>query len=362
LEKKLGKELDRDAAGLRVYLRMLQAYGTYLFRQPRQPKGDILLQIDAKLTDLFLAVKFELASATENFNRLFQTQLSLPGMESGLSMAKSHLGQEGGSPAVPLVVQMHYLGYLLMANPNQQNFQNLRAFMLDEEARIQPDDLQSLYHLSLNYCAFGLQEGLPVEEETDEIYNELLKAGWLGVGKKIHPEHFKNIISLRLKRNHLDAASEFFETHRSQLTHDHEGVAITYNQSLLDFFSGNYESCIKGMEQVLTDFKQDIYYTVDARTYLLKAIYLLGEDDTYLDSQLNSFRVYIHREKKIALPDREFLKLWVKSMRTLVDLRGMLPEKRVAKATRYRSQLSELKRTFNRNWFESQLDILLQSH
>ena len=348
ISTKYGDAFSQSSEGLYAHMRLLRSYSVHLFRQPRAPRGEWLLDIDQALTHFFLAQKLELAAALSNYNQVFQSDFHLPD-ETWLVDRL-----EAGFDTFPPYIRLHYLGYLT-ASGSEPHFHRLKAELAQHKDQVPPDEGKHLYRLALNFCYFRLNEGAEqFEAEAEGLLLELLDNGWLLEDGKMPPEHFKNIVSVRLRQGDVDWVKDFIGQWEDALTDGHGGAAKVYNRAVLAFFEGKYGQCIRAMEEVLRDFKADVYYGLDARLYQIKALYERNGPDDFLDleSRLNSFRVFVLRNKKVGEIDQLHYKNFVKQCRRLVRLRDELDGERERKIKKFLSGLSGGQTVSNRRWFE----------
>lgn len=349
LSNKYQGEFARKPDGMYAWMRLVRNYSVYLFRQPRSLRGEWLLDIDAALMDFFLAQKLELAAALSNYNQLFKSELEIP--DEAWLIERVEASFEDLSP----YIRLQYLGYLTVRG-SEEHFERLKAELAIQRNTLPEDEGKHLYRLALNFCYFRLNEGKDrFEQEADELLLELLDIGWLQEDGLLPPEQFKNIISLKLRRGELEWAKVFFSEWESRLTDNQNGAALRYNRATLAFFEKRYSECIREMDEVMRDFKADVFYGLDARLYQIKALFERNDHDDLLEleSRLNSFRVFVLRDKKVGEIDKGHYKNFVKQCRRLVRLRDEVGEKRGDKIEKFLSDLSGLRPISNKKWFES---------
>lgn len=352
LKGKFEQDFNRSPDGMYAWMRLVRNYSVHLFRQPRAPRGEWLLDIDGALTDFFLAQKLELAAALSNYNQVFKSGLEL----SDEAWMVDRL--EASFEDFPPFIRLQYLGYLT-ANGSEEHFHRLKKELGEQRESIAQDEGRHLYRLALNFCYFRMNEGDEAyEAEADALLLELLGTGWLLKDGLLPPEQFKNIVSIRLRQGAVDWVREFVGAWEGKLTDEQEGAAALYNRSVLAFFEGRFGECIRGMDEVMRDFKADVYYGLDARLLQIKALYERNAPDDFLEleSRLNSFRVFVLRNKKVGEIDQGHYKNFVKQCRRLVRLRDEVGEKRGAKIKKFLSDLSGLRPVSNRRWFEEMAD------
>ena len=354
IREKLGPALSMDAKGLHAQMQIQENYAAYIFRQPRTPRGELLLQTDAQLNRYYFAKKLELAAWVGVYNRAFQAEVVLPYMD----MLEGAIGQSGEN--FPLFVRLRALAYLLTTTREDRYYWEFKALLLASQPHEgHPDDLRGLFHLALNHCTYRINTGATeFEVETDDMHMAMLARGVLTADGRIPHELVKNIVQLRLLLGHVDWVADFLATRKEQISAPQPALALTYNEAVLAYHQQRFSDCVRGMETVLRDFKDDIYYGTDARIYLLMCLFERSKvEDTSveMDSRLHAFRMYLLREQRIGETVKERYLNLVKQFRKLIALASEHPEARKAKAQKFLLRLKEMRPVSNQRWFQRQV-------
>jgi hypothetical protein len=352
LMERMRGELDQDAAGLYADLQMEERLGEFVFRQPRMPRNETLLQIDKKLNAFFIAKKLEVASLVDIFNRSYNATLKLPYL--GIIEEAVKEGNEG----FPILIRLRATAWLLTSTREDRYYWQLKEALL-LATDIARDQQRPLFHLALNHCAYKLNIGdMDFELEADSIHLEMIARQLFLVDGKFPPEQFKNIIQLRLVLGERDWVQDFLDTWGGRLSNDHQGCAILYNRAVLAFYQKSFAACFRGMEQVLREFKDDIYYGTDARIYQLMCLFEMGKSEDTLvefDARLNAFRVYLIRDNRIGESLKQRYLNSVKQFRKLTSLVRQVPSQQRHLAGKFLKELDKLKPASNRRWFLEQV-------
>ena len=353
LYKSLGTELEAlvgtDEGALDAGYKMDREFGMYLFRQPRTPAGEQLSRISQSLQVSYIDRALEIAMAIHNYNQVFHLHIQTPDLAWAMAEMDNH--PEGW----PVALRVKLLGYRVLAEHSVAAFEGLLE-MLGKEADALDEGLRREMHtVALNFCAFQINKGdSRFLAHADGLYMRLLEAGWLLRDGLLPSELFKNIVSLRLRLGELEWTAKFIEAYGSRLANAHDGLALLYNRAVLKFYEGDQKACMVMFEEVLRDVKSDMYYGVDARVFMLKALYdrNRAEDDVLLESQWNAFRLYIMRNKRLGETDQKQYLNFAKLLRKLLDLRGKGVRKPALE--KLRAALESLPLS-DRHWFEAKL-------
>ena len=327
--------------------------GSFLARQGRTPFGKHLVKIDALLEHRYLARKLELANIIGNYNRVFKPKVEAVGLEEvidAISLAPtcySHL------------VEIQYYSWHLITQPSKEAYSNLVTHLRDYEGKLAWSQLQAAWYLALNHCLMEIHRGnASYQDTTDELYLELLDNGYLLVENKMVPDHFKNILTLRLRKKKHQWVEEFITQYRGQLLHDYGGFIVEYALAVLDYSRDEYTNCIRRLEDVLGSFKGDIFLTLDARFWCLKSIYVRNgpDDGPFLESQQNAFRVFLIREKKLTEEQKKPFQHLNKLLGQLARLRDLPAGARKEKAPEFLRSLEGVHPLSNREWFRERIE------
>ena len=357
LRDKLGEDLEKDSAGLYAHLELSELYGEYVFRKPRMPRGEQLLEIDARLNAFFFAKKLEIASLVEVFNQNYSADLELPYTD----LFERIVGEP--EDKFPLLVRIQALAWMLSSTREDQFYWQLKDLLIEKTHNLARDQRRTLFHLLLFHCVVRINGGEEAFElEMDELQMTMLDLGLFLEDGKMPPAQFKNIIHVRLLNGAIDWVAAFIQEWEGKLSNDHGGCSPIYNKAALDFHTGDFNACIRKMEQVLRDFKEDVFYGMDARIYVLMSLYEKGKREDVVaqfESRLNAFRVYLLREKRLGDARKARYTNLVKQFRRLMSLSLEAPDKRVKKAEKFLKILDSLQPASNRKWFVEQVQIFL---
>ena len=118
---------------------------------------------------------------------------------------------------------------------------------------------------------------------------------------KIDPFHFKNIVTAGLRLYEFDWVEEFIHQYNQLLDEKFRDNAVTFNLAQLYFYKKDYPKVISQLSQVEYD---DMIYNLNSKTLLMASYYELDEIEA-LGSLLDSFRVYLSRNKELPATRRK---------------------------------------------------------
>ena len=137
--------------------------------------------------------------------------------------------------------------------------------------------------------------------EAFQLFQDWLPKGLLLVQGKLTPFHFKNIVTIGLRLSEFDWIENFIHQYSQFLDERHRENAITFNLAQLYFYKKNYLKVIQLLSQVEYD---DMTYNLNSKTLLMASYYELDEIEA-LGSLLDTFRVYLNRNKELPATRRK---------------------------------------------------------
>lgn len=220
-------------------------------------------------------------------------------VEVPIGLINSLVGEieDGGYLEYPAVGIYYKIMMTLLEPEEEAHFFDLKR-LLNEHPEIFPQpELIECYIFAQNYCIKKINAGK--NEYTKilfEIYRESIDQGVIFDNGKIAPWHYKNIITLGLRLKEYDWTEHFITENEFRLPEDRRKNALTYNTAMLYFHKKDYPKVVEALSRLEYD---DVYYAVDGRWLLLKTYYELSEFEA-LDSLLESFRLFLLRQKLIS--------------------------------------------------------------
>lgn len=219
-----------------------------------------------------------------------------------------------------LLIRAYYLVAEMLSYPEQEvAFSELKRLLFDKCSQFPKVELKPLFiHLN-NYC---IHKKINIGETS--FFNELFEIYKFALNKEIFhnkngllpQQDYKNIITVGLHVQAFDWVENFIKKQTQDLPQDQRENALTYNLAKVYFSRGEYEKVISQLQEVEYD---DIVYALGSKLLLLKTYYELDEY-LALDSLIDSFRIYLRRNKTISTQvKRQYLNIlrFIKKMSTV---------------------------------------------
>lgn len=266
-----------------------------------------------------------------------------------LQLLEEVLGQvEKGNYEDTPAVSIYYHAYKALSNQaNETHFHRLKALITTYWSAFPSTEIRDIYLLAINYCIRRLNQGEKnFIREAFELYQSGLRQKILMEDNLLSKFTYNNVMMLGLALDEWEWVSSFLEQYKQFLpTKERENI-YRYNQAIYFFRQPDYDKAMRLLHRV--EFR-DVQYNLNARRMLLRMYYELQEFDA-LESLLDSFRTYIHRQKDLGYHREHYLNLIaiVKKM-----LRQNLQNKAVK--TQIRREVEAAKALAEKKWLLEQL-------
>jgi hypothetical protein len=314
-------------------------------RNRRQRSGDLRLQeVSEELTHFYVVELLKQACSMLSHQTMTKRQYDLPLLDVILEKI------ENGTLASTPSVSAYFHAYKCLSDNSQTiDFQQLKNIIIEKWQIFPKEELRDLYLLTINFCIKKLNQG---EEhynfEALDIYKTGLQNEALLENKQLSPFTYNNILRLAIKTKNWDWAAFFLEEYKNKLPSRERDNYFKYNLALFLFRQKNYEKAMILLQEVSL---KEVLYNLDARQMLMRIYFELGEWQA-LDSLLDSFKVYLHRQNDISY-HRESYQNLIKFTQKL--LKTDLKNQKLCEILR--GQIEETKLVTEKEWLLKQLDL-----
>ena len=187
---------------------------------------------------------------------------------------------------------------LCLTEPDEElHFSNLIINLEKFSKNLTKEDLRECYYIAQNYCAFKISQGkMEYYREVFEIFRRVISNGLLLEDEQLSEGVYKNIITASLGVGEYGWAEKFIEDYSIYLPSNIRENARIFNLSYLYFHQKKYHKVIELLRNVEYS---DIVYALGAKQMLLRTYYESNEH-LAMDSLIDSFRIYLRRNKLIS--------------------------------------------------------------
>ncbi len=251
-----------------------------------------IAEASANLDFFYIAQKLRHACDAINLRNVLKLELELRHITEIKNLAQQPVFAENG------LIKTLFMALLMLENTEEiAHFQNFIDLVKTNKQIFEQKELRDFFTLGLNYCIKKINTGDGIfYAKIFDLYEELLQTKAIFIENKLPAWDYKNIITVGLRLGKYDWVERFLYDYNELLPSDFKQNALTYNLAKLEFAKKNYKKVIQLLQTVEYN---DIFYSLDSRTTLIKTYYELDEYEA-LDSNLESFRIFLLRNKTIS--------------------------------------------------------------
>ncbi len=219
-----------------------------------------------------------------------------------------------GHPAIHLY---HNL-YRLLTREESTYFEIIKGLLPEYASLFPKEELKEVNYIIINFCIRQLRVGKDTGYYLEELYRMYqfgIQAGFLLENDILSPWTFKNVVRLGLRLKKFKETESFISKNISHLRKEFRSDAYHFNMADLNYYLGKPNEALSFLHKV--EFS-DIYYVLDTKEMSIKIYYETGEYDA-LESLLESFQIYLRRNKTISDNVREsfmnFIRIMTKAVK-----------------------------------------------
>jgi hypothetical protein len=254
--------------------------------------GEKLATADFYLECFYLIQKLKYYVAWLQFSGIRATEKTVQLMPGFLEYLEEERFRD-----VPLLNVYRQVVKCFSAQEEEWHFNELLEDLDQYADRLTKENLRECYHMAQNYCALKINQGrtdyylifFNLQKKVVQL-DILLEDGALSEGV------FKNMITIGLRVGEFAWTEQFIEEYYPFLPSNIRENARTFNLANLYSHQKNHNKVIELLSNVEYS---DIVYTLGAKLILLRT-YFESNENLALDSLMDSFRIFIRRNKQIS--------------------------------------------------------------
>jgi len=253
---------------------------------------------------------------------------------------------------IPYLAINYYSFMTIYEDENLEHYYNLRRMLDKYGGSILKQEAVELFDSALHYCTGKINKGnRDFLQEYFNLFEDAIKKGIFIQNGELAIWRFNNIVAAALRLGKLEWAEEFVENYKQALPLETRENTYTFNLARVYLYQKKFSSVLhllRGLEY------EDIFYNLISKVMLTITYYELEENDT-LDSFLESFRVFLNRNKEVTQQYRILHLNLIKYTRRLTRI---LPGDKVA-IEKLREEITrEKSTTVNHEWLLEKLTEL----
>lgn len=252
---------------------------------------------------------------------------------------------------VPLLIVYRQVVDCLTAPENEEEYKELLESLNKQAEHLTKDDLRKCYFIAQNYCALKINQGKrEYYREMFDIFKKIIHIGILLEEGTLSEGIFKNIVTVGLGVGEFEWIEKFIEEYATYLPSSTRENARTFNLAYLFFYQKRYSDVLKLLQNVEYN---DVVYVLGSKIILIQTYYELNEILT-LDSLIDSFRIYLRRNKVLSKNlKREYIN-YLGFVKNLTVLSGFEKKELV----KFREKIMATTSPTHKKWLLEKIDLI----
>ncbi|MEX2589998.1 MAG: hypothetical protein WD334_07315 [Chitinophagales bacterium] len=329
---------------------LLEAADNAYFDKQRSHRFDKSLQLAIDNLDIyFLTLKLKYSCEILNRRNVVASDYEIKLLDEILRYIDKHDFNQ--APAI----QVYYSILMTLKEPEKTlHFEQLKKLLKAHTDKFSSKEARDMYAYAQNYCIKQVNNGnMDYLKDLFQLYKMTIDSRIIFFGKHISPWTYKNITSVALRLEEFQWAEQFVENYKEHIESDFRKDAYAYNMASIYFDKKDFEKA----QELLQDVEfSDLFYSLDSKAMMLRIYYEL-EVMKPLASLLDSFRVYLKRNKQVSDYQRTLYLNLIKYVREASKLRPH--EKELAK--KLKNKIEKNKNVAYLKWVKDIVDRKLNS-
>lgn len=207
----------------------------------------------------------------------------------------------------------------LVEESNRQHYMEMKEMLSNKVQHFSPDERRDLYSFATNYCIRQSNLGYgEYRRELFELYQQGLKTGLLLTNGTIISEfNYKNVAMLGCSLKEFNWTEEFIQNYRENLPAHRRDNAYNFNLANLYYNKKMYNEALMALMKVQFT---DVTHHLNTNMLILRTYFALRDTEALL-SLIETFRIYIIRNRKLTTAEKKGYTNFLRLSKNLVLLR-----------------------------------------
>lgn len=215
-------------------------------------------------------------------------------------------------------IAIYFQIFKMYVEPNDLSHYYKFRLLLSESSHFFPKSQEKVfYDFAQNYCINQLNQGnSSFLKDLFDVYKDVIGKGFFVMEGRMESLEFRNIVVVGLRRGEYEWTEKFIYEYIKLLPSEIRDNTLSFNLSQLYFYQKKYANVIRILQEVEYN---DYITNLNAKTTLLMTYYEVDEIDP-LFNLLESFRVYLNRNKEIPSARKINYKNLIKFTKKLISI------------------------------------------
>ena len=306
---------------------------------------DIYDELTTNLDAFYTIEKLRFATDVLTWRKLYKVDVDVD-----ISQIQDLLSKEKleSTPAI----QIYHLLYQLVSNQaGDKEYLKLKDLIKAEIGNFRIVEQREITDALLTYIIKHVNKGdKNILHELLDLYDWAIEEEVILENGHLSPTTFRNYVVAGLRISEFEKIESFIESKSELLKPSQKENAVNFCRARVSFHNKDFSNVLVHLNKVNYD---DIWYNINSRYYLLASYYELDEYEA-LTLSINSFLVFLRREKSIEGARKEKQISFVKYLKKLLYIRHSKIQLK-----KLREVIEDNSAVFNKSWLLEKIDELI---
>lgn len=210
----------------------------------------------------------------------------------------------------------------LREESNHDHYLHMKSMLEKDVESLGPVQREDLYGFASNYCIRQINLGQDeFRRELFQLYKQGLKIGLILQNGMLSEWNYKNITALGCSLKEYEWTEDFIQRYKDLLPSHRRENAYNYNLAHLYYNKKQYSEALRAL--LLVQFT-DVKYHLNTSFLLLRTYFALKDTEALL-SLIDTFRIYVIRNRKITTDQKRGYTNFLRFAKKLVLIRHQAP-------------------------------------
>lgn len=351
LDRQLNNYPFRDSDHYHARFRYLNTMAYYQVHHEDRSKTELLQALNNKLDRYYILEKLRHSCQLVTNELLINSKFEF----SFLDEVLAYYRKEQDRFSEDLSIHLYYTILMsLREDENPTHYQELKHLLKEKINHFSPREQSDLYSYANNFCVRQINKGYrDFQKELFELYQEGLTNGLIFTNGLLNEWNYKNITVLGCILGEFEWTERFLETYKERLPEKPRENSYNYNMAHLNYSKRNYS---EALDHLLLVRFSDVKYHLNYNNLLLATYYALGDTEALM-SLLDTFRIYVIRNRKMTVDLKKQYTNFLRYAKKLTQIK-QLPKSYggTSKQEKFAAlflQIRQAENMVNRYWLEN---------